>query len=154
MSEYKASISWNRETEDFNYDTYDRNHRWQFEDSVEVLASAAPEYKGSENRVDPEQALVASLSSCHMLTFLALAARSRLVVDEYTDNAVGFMEKNNDGKLAITKVILSPKVLFAPESQVSLEKFEHLHKRAHEECFIANSVKTHVEVNPQSEDLA
>jgi organic hydroperoxide reductase OsmC/OhrA len=148
MSEHRAHIDWKRGTEDFRYETYPRNHTWRFEGGVEIPASSAPEYLGDASRVDPESALVAALSSCHMLTFLALAARRRLTVNRYRDDAVGFMEKNADGRLAVTRAVLRPAVEFegpAP-SAADLEKLHHL---AHEHCFIANSVRTEVTVEPQ-----
>ena len=106
----------------------------------------ASEYLGTAELPDPEQAYVASLSSCHMLTFLALASRKRLVVDGYRDDAVGFMEKNADGRLAITRVVLRPDVRFA--EPVAADAIAELHHRAHENCFIANSVTTAVSVEP------
>ena len=108
--------------------------------------SAAPAFKGSAERVDPEEAFVAALSSCHMLTFLAIAAKKRLVVDDYVDSAVGYLEKNEDGKLAMTRVVLRPAIQFADPP--SAETIEKMHHKAHENCFIALSVKTEVTVEP------
>jgi organic hydroperoxide reductase OsmC/OhrA len=147
MSEHQATIAWTRESSDFAYKTYNRSHAWRFEGGEEVRASAAPEYLGDRTRVNPEEALVASLSSCHMLTFLALAARRKLVVDRYTDSAVGYLEKNAEGRLAITRVELRPDVVFAPAAP-SDEVLAALHHEAHEQCFIANSVRTQVTVLP------
>jgi organic hydroperoxide reductase OsmC/OhrA len=144
MSEHHASIHWKRNTDDFVYETYDRNHSWKFSGGIEIKASAAPGYKGDPSCLDPEEAFVASLSSCHMLTFLALAAKKRLVVDEYKDDAVGVLDKKQDGKLSISKVILHPEVRFSPDTPVTAKDLEHMHHRSHEECFIANSVKTEV----------
>lgn len=146
MSEHQATVSWERTTEDFTYESYSRDHLWRFEGGVEVPASAAPAFLGASERVDPEEALVAALSSCHMLTFLAMAARKRLVVDGYRDSAVGILEKNADGKLAITRVVLRPEVTF--REPPAAEVVERMHHRAHEECFIANSVRTDVRVEP------
>jgi len=146
MSEHRVTVTWERTTEDFSYEAYSRNHLWRFEGGVEVPASAAPAFLGDGERVDPEEAFVAALSSCHMLTFLAIAARKRLVVDGYRDAAVGWLEKNADGKLAITRVVLRPEVTFReppPETVV-----ERMHHTAHAECFIASSVKTEVRVEP------
>jgi organic hydroperoxide reductase OsmC/OhrA len=145
MSEHKATISWSRGPREFTYETYSRDHTWRFDGGVEVPGSAAPSFLGSESRVDPEEAFVAALSSCHMLTFLANAARKRLVVDRYEDAAIGFMEKNDHGKLAIVRVQLHPKVGFGG-AQPSAEDVERLHRQAHEHCFIANSVKTEVTI--------
>jgi len=130
---------------DFGYESYPRDHLWTFEGGVRVPGTAAPAFKGDPKRVDPEAAFVASLSSCHMLTFLAIASRKRLVVDAYEDDAVGFLAKNESGKLAMTRVVLRPRVAFAgapPPPEVVAE----LHERSHRECFIANSVLTQVEV--------
>ncbi len=147
MSEHKASIEWKRGAAGFTYETYSRDHTLGFECGVTVAASAAPEFLGTVGRVDPEQAFVASLASCHMLSFLAIAARKRFVVDSYADDAVGFMEKNAEGKLAITRVVLHPKVSFG-SSAPSHTDLEKLHELAHENCFIANSVRTSIGVEP------
>ena len=114
-------MEWSGDREDFSYQTYTRNHSWSFEGGSRVEASAAPGFLGDESRVDPEEALVASLSSYHMLTFLAVAAKKRHVVDSYTDDAPGFMEKNTEGKLAITRVVLRPRVVFSGERQPTAE---------------------------------
>lgn len=146
MSEHRVTVSWERTTEDFTYESYSRNHTWEFESGVVVPASAAPAFRGDPTRVDPEAAFVAALSSCHMLTFLAIAARKRLVVDGYRDSAVGFLEKDAGGKLSITRVILRPEVTF--REPLSADVVERMHHLSHEECFIANSVKTDVRVEP------
>src|SRR5215831_17713190 len=93
MSEHTATIEWRRETPDFAYETYNRDHNWSFDAGITVRASANPAYSGSESCVDPEEAFVASLSSCHMLTFLAIAARNGRVVERYRDEAVGVLGK-------------------------------------------------------------
>ena len=148
MSEHRTQVSWARGDVPFGYETYDRTHRWRFAGGRELDASAAPEYRGRAELPNPEEALVAALSSCHMLTFLALAARRRFVVDAYHDAAVGHMEKNADGKLAITRVELCPRVTFSGEKRPTAEELARLHELAHRECFIANSVKTEVSVVP------
>jgi organic hydroperoxide reductase OsmC/OhrA len=145
MSEHKATIEWRNDSDTLAYRTYTRDHEWSFH-GHRVPASAAPEYLGSETRVNPEEAYVASLSSCHMLTFLAIAAKRMLVVDLYVDNAVGYLQKNENGALAITRVALHPKVSFAEGSTVTRSDLESMHHSAHESCFIANSVKTVVDV--------
>ena len=147
MSEYKVDISWENSSGEMDYDRYDRNHSWRFSGGVTLTGSAAPEFNGDSSRVDPEAALVASLSSCHMLTFLALAARRRLVVAAYCDTAVGYLEPLPSGHLAMTRVKLKPKVTFAAGTDISPDQFKKLHDRAHEECFIANSVKTDITVD-------
>ena len=145
MSEHKATIAWSRDGRDFTYEKYSRDHTWSFEGGVRVAASSAPAYLGNPALVDPEEAFVASIASCHMLTFLAIAARKRLVVESYEDAAVGRMEKNADGKLAVTHVTLSPKIAFGAKSPSS-EELAHLHEQAHANCFIANSVRTEITV--------
>lgn len=149
MAEHHATIKWNRSSADYTYATYNRAHDWQFA-AVTVPASAAKDYRGDESRVNPEEALVASLSACHMLTFLAVAAKKKLSLDAYDDEAVGVLEKNADGKLAITRVTLRPKIVWSAGIAVSAEDLAKLHHEAHENCFIANSVKTEVAVEPQT----
>ena len=146
MSEHRAKIEWERGSAEFSYDSYPRDHSWCFDGGVRVTASASPGYLGNAERVDPEEAYVAALASCHMLTFLAIAARKRLVVDQYRDTAVGVMEKNDDGKLAIARVVLRPKIAFGAGSEPSPEELAKLHELAHEHCFIANSVRTSIAV--------
>jgi organic hydroperoxide reductase OsmC/OhrA len=148
MSEHTATIQWRRKTPDFRYETYNRDHDWSFDAGITVRASANPSYLGAESCVDPEEAFVASLSSCHMLTFLALAAKKRYVVDDYLDQAVGVLDKDAAGKLAMTKVTLRPRVAFSGETIPGPEEVRQLHDRAHHACFIANSVKTEVVVEP------
>jgi organic hydroperoxide reductase OsmC/OhrA len=148
MSEHKATIDWKRETPDFAYETYNRDHDWSFDAGITVRASASPAYRGSESCVDPEEAFVASLSSCHMLTFLAIAARNGFVVDGYHDEAVGVLGKDAAGRLAVTKVTLRPQVTFGGYKTPSPEELRQLHDQAHHTCFIANSVKTDVAAQP------
>ena len=149
MSEYYAQITWTRgDDEEYIDNRYSRAHQWRFDGGVTVQASSSPHvvplpYSVEEN-VDPEEAFVASLSSCHMLFFLANAAKRKLVIDEYVDHAVGVMEKDSDSKVSITKVTLRPRVKFSGSKQPTLEQLERMHHQAHEQCFIANSVKTEV----------
>ena len=147
MSEHRSCIEWQRGDAVFEYESYSRNHTWHFENGLRVEASAAPDFLGDAARVDPEQALVASISSCHMLTFLALAARKRWVVECYRDAAVGTLEKNADGKLAVTRVVLHPEIEFAGEAP-SADQLAKAHHKAHEHCFVANSVRTQIDVEP------
>jgi organic hydroperoxide reductase OsmC/OhrA len=149
MAEHKVSVTWKRDKEDFSYEAYTRDHTWAFKGGVNVPASAAPLFRGSPNRVDPEDAFVASLSSCHMLSFLAIAARKGFRVDTYEDNAVGYLEKNTDGKSVMTRVYLRPRITFSGERIPKKEQSDRMHHQSHEECFIANSVKTDVFCEPQ-----
>lgn len=148
MSEHHATISWQRSSADFTYLTYNRAHDWRFA-AATVPASATKEFRGDESRVNPEEALVAALSSCHMLTFLAVAAKRRFSLESYEDAAVGVLEKNAEGKLAITRVTLRPKIAWSAGVSVSPDDLAKLHHDAHEGCFIANSVKTEVVVEPR-----
>ena len=140
------TLTWKRGDLPFEYQKYSRNHTWKFDGGHEMTASAAPAYLGDPKNVDPEEAYVASLSSCHMLTFLAIACKQKFVMDDYVDEAVGVMEKNAEGKLAITKLTLKPKITFSGEKKPSAEELDKMHHAAHENCFIANSVKTEVTV--------
>lgn len=146
MSDYRVNVAWRRESADFKYESYNRSHVWRVGDHTEIAASAAPEYRGDGERIDPEEALVASLSSCHMLTFLAVAARKRLTVDSYEDDAIGRMTKNERGKLWVSHVTLRPRIRFAEGVEVSPEQLDEMHHLAHADCFIASSVKTEVTI--------
>ena len=147
MSEHKATVHWNREGTNFRYKEYNRDHVWKFEGGSEVRASAAPQFLGNDSLVDPEEGFVAALSSCHMLTFLALAARDGFIVDDYEDDAVGTMNRNEKKRMAITHVVLRPKITWGGEPP-SAEQLDKLHHGAHEHCFIANSVTTEIEIAP------
>jgi organic hydroperoxide reductase OsmC/OhrA len=150
MSVHRAAVRWTRTSADFTYDTYNRAHEIVFKDGAIVLAgSAAPAFKGDADRVDPEEAFVASLSSCHMLTFLAICARKRLVVDRYEDDADGHLEKGSNGRLWMAHVTLRPRVRFAAGTSVDAAALAEIHHKSHEECFIANSVTTEVAVEQQ-----
>ncbi len=150
MSEHKVNLSWKRGDAPFEYQKYPRNHTWKFDGGHEMTASAAPAYLGDPKQVDPEEAFVASLSGCHMLTFLAIACKKKFVLDEYADEAVGVMEKNAEGRLAITRVILKQRLKFSGDKQPTVAEIDEMNHMAHDQCFIANSVKTEVKVEPQS----
>lgn len=150
MSEsFRASVRWQRTSPDFSYETYNRAHEVGFGSGTTVPASSAPGFKGETDRVNPEEQLVGALSSCHMLTFLAVAAKKRFVVESYDDDASGVLDKNADGKLAVTQVVLRPKVVFSGDKVPSAEELGALHELAHKGCFIANSVKTDVVCEPR-----
>ncbi len=145
MSEHRVTVSWMRNGTEFTPQEYGRDHVWRFEGGSEVAASAAPQYRGNPALVDPERAFVAALSSCHMLTFLALAARDGHVVDSYEVDAVGFLERNGERRMAITRVVLRPAISWGGEPP-SKETLDSLHEKAHKHCFVANSVTTIVEI--------
>lgn len=149
MSEHIASIRWARQQKPFTYEGYSRDHEWQFDGGQRLLASAAPAYLGSQQGVDPEEALVAALSSCHMLTLLAIAARKGWVVEAYEDDAVGTLAKNTAGKLALTEVVLRPAITFSSDRQPDAPALQRLHEKAHQHCFIANSVTTRITIEPR-----
>lgn len=149
MSEHRAKVSWKRNTPDYAYETYDRTHTIHFEGGTQFQASSAAEFLGKKELPNPEEMLAAALSSCHMLTFLAVAAKSRLVVDSYEDEAVAVLDKNANGKLCVTKTVLKPRVVFGGE-QPSHEKILDLHEKAHKNCFIANSVACQVLIEPRN----
>jgi organic hydroperoxide reductase OsmC/OhrA len=150
VSEHRAALRWKRTSPDFGYESYDRAHEVLFKSGAIVLpSSSAPEFRGDADRVDPEEAYVASLSGCHMLTFLAICARKRLVLDSYEDEASGWLEKGESGKLWMTRVTLRPRVRFVDGVGISETQLTLLHHQAHADCFIANSVKTDVCVEPR-----
>jgi organic hydroperoxide reductase OsmC/OhrA len=152
MSTYTATITWERNGQSFTDNKYSRGHRWRFDGGVEVPASSSPHVVklplSVAEAVDPEEAFVASLSSCHMLSFLWVAARRGFVVEHYVDEAVGLLAKNADGKPAMTEVTLRPNVTFVGEKRPSPEDHDAMHHEAHGLCFIANSVTTTVRCEP------
>ena len=149
MSEYFAKINWVRDSNESYVDNkYSRGHEWIFDGGVIVQASSSPlvvplPYSVEAN-VDPEEAFVASLSSCHMLFFLSIAAKRKYVVDSYIDDAVGIMEKDGDGNMSMTKVTLRPYVEFSGTKRPTIAQLEKMHHQSHQQCFIANSVKTEI----------
>jgi organic hydroperoxide reductase OsmC/OhrA len=152
--EYRVTVFWTRGDAAFVDNRYSRGHVWKFDGGIEVPASSAPSsvrlpYSVAE-AVDPEEALVAAISSCHMLTFLFVAAKAGFVVDRYEDDALGIMTKNARGKLFVSKVTLRPAIAFSGEKQPSPAEMEALHHQAHEECYIANSVVTEIVVEPST----
>jgi organic hydroperoxide reductase OsmC/OhrA len=148
MSEYTAIVRWSRGQQDFIDNSYSRGHTWTFDGGLSVAASSSPDVvplpMSVAEHVDPEEAFVASLSSCHMLFFLSLAAQRGIMVDEYTDASVGFLEKDDNGNMAMTRVILRPNCEYGTALAPDAETILRLHHRAHKLCFIANSVKTEV----------
>ena len=156
MAEYTAQILWQRGEQDFLSNRYSRRHLMRFDGGAEVAGSSSPHVipvpMSDAAAVDPEEAFVASLASCHMLWFLAIAAKRKFCVDSYADTAVGVMAKNSEGKMAMTVVTLRPEVVFSADRLPTREQNKQLHNQAHEECFIANSVKTEVRCEPVYSD--
>ena len=152
MSEYVVTVRWERGGERFIDNKYRRAHTWSFDGGIEIPGSSSPSVVPlpySESRaVDPEEAFVASLSSCHMLWFLSIAAQRKFCVDSYVDEAQGIMARNAAGKMAMTQVTLRPQVAFGGERLPTDEEIAAMHHEAHDECFIANSVTTEVRCEP------
>lgn len=152
MSDHQATISWQRSGADFPADLYSRAHVWKFDGGAEVAASSSPQVVpvplSDAAAVDPEEAFVASLSSCHMLWFLSIARKRGFVVETYLDTAIGHLGKGAGGKLAMTAVILRPRVEFSGEPKPDRAQVDSLHHAAHAACFIANSVTTEVRCEP------
>jgi organic hydroperoxide reductase OsmC/OhrA len=152
MSAHTATISWRRDGAQFTDNRYSRSHVWRFDGGAEVRASASPAIVplplSDPQRVDPEEAFVASLSSCHMLWFLSIAAQQGYCVDAYDDEAAGRMGPDADGRLAMLEVTLRPSVRFSGAAQPDAAQLDALHHAAHEQCFIARSVRATVRIAP------
>ncbi len=152
MASHSADIVWERGDQDFLSGRYSRRHQVQFDGGVDMPGSSSPHVVplpwSDAAAVDPEEMFVASLSSCHMLWFLSIAAGQRYCVDSYRDHATGTMGRNSGGKLVVTRVTLRPEVVFSGARQPDTAALEALHHEAHAECFIANSVKTEVVCEP------
>ena len=157
MSTFEAAVVWNRSTPDFKYDTYDRSHQISFGSGTSITGSAAPDYMGNSKHVNPEESLLAALSSCHMLTFLAIASKSGYIIDSYEDRCSAELGKNEEGtslkpgKLGVTKAVLRPRITFGGTKKPDLDELKKLHGKAHANCFIANTVSTNVLVEPYAE---
>jgi len=152
MSEHTAKIIWSRGDQHFLDNHYSRKHAIQLDGGLEIPASSSPHNVplpySDESAADPEELLVAALSNCHMLWFLAIAAKRGFRVDSYEDKAAGTMAKNTNGKLFLAQVILTPITTFSGDRIPTYEELKTLHNKAHEECFIANSVLTEIIIKP------
>ncbi len=152
MSRHQATINWQCDDGDFLAHRYSRAHVWRFDGGTEVRASSSPQVvslpMSDAAAVDPEEAFVASLASCHMLWFLDMAARGGFRVRSYDDAAVGVMAKNAQGRMAITQVTLRPRVTFDGAAQPSREALDALHHEAHDKCFLATSVLSEIVIEP------
>ena len=151
MAEHRIRLSWEKGDASFTYETYSRNHAVLFKNGQETLiVSGARAYRGDADKADPEDLLVAALSSCHMLSFLAICAKKKRTVTSYEDEAAGFLENDTSegkpGKLWVARAILRPKVAWDGDA----ETLAHIHHLAHQACFIAHSVKTAVTIEPQA----
>jgi organic hydroperoxide reductase OsmC/OhrA len=152
MAEYKATVHWERSSEEFLNGKFSREHTWTFDGGVTVPASASPHVVPSPwsnpANLDPEEAFVAAISSCHLLTFIYLASKRAFQIDSYHDEAVGTMTKNEKGVPWVSLVTLKPQIIFSGAKTPSAAELEQLHHLAHEQCYIANSVKTEIVVYP------
>ena len=152
MSNYSAVIAWQRDGQAFSDRRYRRQHQWRFDGGAVVVGSSSPQVvplpMSDASAVDPEEAFVASLASCHLLWFLDIACRAGWVVDDYRDEASGVLARNAEGRAAMTLVTLRPQVRFAGDHPPDAAEIHRLHAQAHAECFIANSVKTELRCEP------
>jgi organic hydroperoxide reductase OsmC/OhrA len=146
MSEHKVELDWKLETEDFDIKKYNREHTITFKNGQKIQASAATAYLGKADFIDPEEAFIGSFASCHMLTFLAVASKRGFKISSYEDTAIGVLAKNEQGKMSITNVMLNPNIEFTGDKIPSDEEISDMHDKAHQECFIANSVNSKIEV--------
>ena len=153
MHNYEARVTWTRgANEKFTDNRYSRAHEWAFDCGIALKASSSPSVVplplSAADAVDPEEALVASTSSCHMLYFLFFAAKRGFTVERYEDRAVGVLEKNQGGKIFMSRITLRPHVAFSGDKVPSADELAALHHSAHDECFIANSLKSEIVVEP------
>jgi len=153
MSTYVATVAWSRGSQAFTDGKYSRGHRWRFDGGVDIPGSSSPHVVkpplSDPAGVDPEEAFVASLASCHMLFFLDFARRAGFRIDSYEDAAEGVLAKDGEGRMAMTVVTLRPKVAFSGEKMPTSQDIDKLHHESHEACFIANSVRSEVRVEPR-----
>ena len=154
MSRHTANVSWQRGEQPYTDLRYSRRHTWRFDGGAVVAGSASPHSvpvpMSDPTGVDPEEAFVASVSSCHMLWFLAIAAKRGHRIDDYVDDAEGFLERDGDGRMSMTRVVLRPRIAFSGEHPPSSADIAAMHDEAHHACYIANSVKTAITVEASS----
>jgi organic hydroperoxide reductase OsmC/OhrA len=144
MSEHNISTNWKKGNEEFSFETYSRTHEIFFQGGQKILNSSTKETYGNPENSNPEELLAAALSSCHMLTFLAVASKKKKIVLEYKDNATAILEKGESGKMMVTKILLKPKIIFSDETPVDKEELDKMHDSAHRNCFIGLSIKSEV----------
>ncbi len=148
---YSASVFWKKkDTESYTDNKYSRKHTWAFDGGTEVPASSSPQVvplpMSDASALDPEEAFVAAISSCHMLFFLSIAASSNYIIETYEDLALGIMSKNESGQMVMADIILNPKIIFSRQNIPSAEQITKLHDSAHKKCYLANSVKSTIKV--------
>ena len=145
MSDLSISLEWFLQENELKPDTFSKNHKIIINNNI-FNAGSAPEYGGKDNELNPEQSLAAAMSSCHMMTFLALAAKMKWPVITYKDKAVAYLGKNSKGKMSVNKIELNPKITFATNFSVSNKEMKTMQDRSHRYCFIANSLSSEVQV--------
>jgi len=149
MPDHRIALEWSRDGAPFERGNYPKNHAIRFDGGQTLRNSSAPgDYGGDASASNPEELLLSALSSCHMLTFLAVCANRGYVVDSYRDNAAAELGKNAEGKMAVVAATLAPSVTFSGDKRPNAEDYVKLHERAHAACFIANSIKTQVALQP------
>lgn len=149
MTDYRIALDWQNAGTDLAYETFNRQHRIEFGGGQAVEASSAAEYLGDAARVNPEESLAAALASCHLLSFLAICAKKRVVVKRYRDQAIAVLGKNAEGKMCVTRITLQPQAEFAGD--LTTEQIAELHQKAHQICFIANSIRCEVSIEPAND---
>jgi organic hydroperoxide reductase OsmC/OhrA len=154
MSEHIATVCWENRQEAFTDNRYTREHTWSFDGGLDVSASASPHVVpvpyANPACVDPEEAFVAALSSCHMLLFLGIAAKKQFIVERYKDRAIGIMDKNEAGILAMTAIHLHPEITFRGDRLPTSAQIAAMNEQAHHQCFLANSVKANINIHPEA----
>ena len=145
MSDLSISLEWNLQEDELKPDVFSKNHKIEINDNF-FNAGSAPEYGGRENEINPEQSLAAAISSCHMMTFLALASKMRWPVKSYKDKAHAFLGKNTKGKMCVNKIELNPQIIFDKDFSVSKEDMDKMQDRSHRYCFVSNSLSDDVEI--------
>ena len=149
MSSFSIGLSWQRSTPDFDVKTFSRDHVWRLAGGQTVRGSSAPDYSGNPEMSNPEEALLAALSSCHMLTFLSIAALRKLVVDRYEDEPVAELGKNEKGKMMVARMTLRPQATFGGATIPDEDAVRELHRQAKENCFVGNSLLSQVALEPR-----
>ncbi|KTC76536.1 OsmC family protein [Legionella brunensis] len=146
MGNHLASIHWQRNGQDFNYETYDRTYTITFSGGKNIQASNPKEYFGKSELPNPEELLVSALSGCYMQTFLAVACKSGYLIDSYIDEAIGITNKNEQRKISVTEIKLHPKIKFGGAKLPDDNALNKMREKAHEHCFISNSINSHVNI--------
>lgn len=146
MSQFEVEISWKNNQNEFSFKEYSRDHSIKLGFDQIIKNSAAPEYFGSKEATNPEELLAAALGSCHMLTFFAIASKSGYVIESYYDKASALLGKNDSQKISVTEIKLSPTIVFSGEKRPTTEELKAMHEKAHNNCFIAQSLKTKVTI--------